>query len=105
MPADNLFATSLSSINLNPTTAQSIEQNVICTLSTRKGTVPLNRSFGTDLTFLDLPMTQEEEVVPDFYEAIERGETRILTENISFVEKTKEGRISPIITYKLKEEA
>lgn len=48
--------TSLTKINLAPKSVKDeIIQNVQCILGTVKGSVPLNRDFGTSIDSVDLP--------------------------------------------------
>ena len=68
----------LQNINMEPqTTEEEIAQNVAVILATPKGSVPMYRSFGLDMSFVDKPMNVAKNmaVIP-VREAIEEWEPR-----------------------------
>lgn len=81
-------ATDLTAIRFNETdTVASVLQNIAVILSTRKGTIPLYRSFGLDMDFLDKPVPVAKVLmIARVREAIETWEPRATVLDISFRE-------------------
>lgn len=64
---------------------EEIVQNVRTILTTRKGTVPLDRDFGLDFTFLDAPINvSKARLQNEVFEAIRKYEPRAVIREISF---------------------
>lgn len=65
-------------MDFNPkTTKAEIKQNIETTLHTRRGSVPLDRSFGVDFDFLDDPISEARlSAIPSAVEAIKKGDSR-----------------------------
>jgi len=85
---------------------QEVLQNVRTILSTRKGTVPLDRDFGLDWSFIDAPtpmamMQAREEII----DALERYEPRAVVESIEFDQTAdaKEGLLRPKVKVSIEE--
>lgn len=81
-------------------------QNVRTILSTRKGTVPLDRDFGISWDHVDAPMPiammrQKEEIL----DALERYEPRAIVESIDFDETAdaSEGLARPRLRISIEE--
>lgn len=76
-------------INFSPATTQAeIKQNIETTLRTRKGSVPLDRSFGVDFDFLDDPINEAKlSAIPSATEAIKRGDSRANLNRIKLATK------------------
>ena len=73
-----MAATDLSKIKLNETDeVNEILRNVAVILATRKGSVPMYREFGLDMSFLDKPanVARSAAIIP-VREAIQRWEPR-----------------------------
>jgi phage baseplate assembly protein W len=78
------------------TGVEEVIQNVRTILSTRKGTVPLDRDFGIASEFLDNPLPQARaEISTDVFEQIRRYEPRAQLKEIAFDIDPINGRITP----------
>lgn len=86
-------------INIAPATLiEEIIQNVAMILSTPKGTAPLFRDFGADISFLDRPIRAAESlIVAEVYDAIEMFEPRAEILSVSFEREEMTGRLIPIV--------
>lgn len=73
-------------INLYPATKlEEIIQNINTLLLTPKYSVPLDRSFGIDMSFLDRPPLQAKAAISaEVYQAIQKYEPRVKVEKVSF---------------------
>lgn len=73
-------------INLNPQTEiEEIMQNINTLLITPKNSVPLDRAFGIDMSFLDRPPLQARAAISaEVYQAIQKYEPRVKVEKVSF---------------------
>ena len=90
-------ATDLTAIRFNETdTVASVLQNIAVILSTRKGTIPLYRSFGLDM---DKPVPVAKVLmIARVREAIETWEPRATVLDISFREDpTQPGLLIPTV--------
>lgn len=103
--------TSLTKINLAPQSVKDeIIQNVQCILGTIKGSVPLNRDFGTaaiDAVDLPQPMAMMQLRI-DIIEAIQKYEPRAIIRAIEFENETSaaaDGILKPKITLEINEDA
>lgn len=76
----------LPPINMAPATvAEEVLQNVRTILATTKCSVPLDRDFGVDATYLDAPMeTAKAKMVSDIILAIAKSEPRAAVINIDW---------------------
>lgn len=76
----------LSEINFAPATeVEEILQNVRCILSTTKFSVPLDRDFGLDATYLDKPLeVAKAKMASDIVLAISEYEPRVTVSDILF---------------------
>ncbi|MGN0903120.1 MAG: GPW/gp25 family protein [Succinivibrio sp.] len=102
--------TSLININLNPqSTREEIIQNVQCILGTVKGSVPLNRDFGLDISAVDLPQPMAMmQLKIDILEAIQKYEPRAIVRAIDFEKNPSDaanGILIPKITLEIEEDA
>ena len=84
-------------INLAPETLlEEIIQNINTILLTPKGSVPLDRNFGTSWQFLDRPTPiAESMIIADILEAITQYEPRIVINDITFITNDMTGVITP----------
>jgi len=90
-------ASDLSNINLREKTVlEEVLRNVAVILATPKGTVPMYRDFGLDMSFLDKPMNLAKNmaVIP-VKEAIETWEPRAKYKDINlFFDVSNPGKLS-----------
>lgn len=79
-------AADLSALQLNVTDeVQSVLQNVAVILSTPKGSIPLHRDFGIDMTTVDRPLIAAKPLLyASIKEAIEEYEERATVKGITF---------------------
>ena len=84
-------------INLAPKTLlEEIIQNINTILLTPKGSVPLDRDFGTSWAFLDRPTPiAQSMIVADVLDAIEGYEPRVEILEITFFTDDKTGKVTP----------
>ena len=76
-----------------------VVQNVRTILTTRKGTVPLDRDFGLAFTFLDSPVNATMEIIKqEVFQAIRKYEPRAKVKQISFKNDPMIGKIYPTVT-------
>lgn len=96
--ANQVFVLSLSNegINFGPETEQKeILQNVRTIISTTKYSVPLDRGFGVDATFLDQPMAvAQASISSEILRAVKQYEPRVTITGISF-DGDPDGRLLP----------
>ncbi len=76
----------MDSLRLGVTaTAASVLQNVAVILATRKGSVPLYRSFGLNMDFLDKPAPAARvRMIAEVREAVETWEPRATVRGVTF---------------------
>lgn len=96
--ANQVFVLSLSNegIDFGPETKeQEILQNVRTIISTTKYSVPLDRGFGVDATFLDRPMAvAQASISSEILRAVKLYEPRVTITGISFT-GNPDGRLLP----------
>ena len=82
-----------------PTTeAEEIVQNVRTILTTRRGSVPLDRAFGIDTVLIDLPVTAiKGRLTTEIIEAVERFEPRVEVKEVKFAGDAAEGAVYPVV--------
>lgn len=89
-------------INLNATGVEEILQNVGIIISTPKGTVPLDRNFGIDISMLDLPIEIAENLLTvQIIEAIQEYEERVQVEKVSYTKNHITGKLEPKVQVSL----
>jgi len=98
-------ATDLGNIRLvEDSEVKEILRNVAVVLATPKGSVPMYRSFGLDMSFLDKPMNEAENmaVIP-VREAIEEWEPRAKYKNMTlFPDPSNPGRLAFTVQIEIK---
>lgn len=99
----------MTKINFFPeTTTEEIMQNIQTLLSTRVGTVPLDRKLGLNGTIIDNPINKaKERLVIDILETIQEYEPRVEVTDIGFVENTSsalDGIMYPKVKVRVKDE-
>lgn len=73
-------------------------------ITTRVGTVPLYRHFGTSWDWVDaLEPVAMSRLRVDIMEAIERWEPRVEVQSVDFRVDAPEGRVTPVIRFALRE--
>lgn len=82
--AFTVSATDLGRIRWSETdTVNSVLQNIAIILSTPKGSVPLYRDFGLDMTFIDKPIPVAKVlIIAEVTQAIQRWEPRATVKNV-----------------------
>jgi len=75
-----------------------VMQNVRTILTTRRGTVPLNRAFGISFDFLDTPIdTVRARIEQEIFLQIKRYEPRAIFKQVSWDSDVLSGRVSPTV--------
>lgn len=89
-------------IDFSPATeAEEILQNIRCLLVTTKYSVPLDRDFGIDASYLDAPMeVAKAKMASEIILAIARDEPRAAVTNIDW-EATIDGTLRPKVRVKI----
>lgn len=104
--ASTLIVTTDSKLNLAPQNErEEIYQNIATILKTIKGTVPLDREFGVDGSYIDLPMPMAMgQWQAEIIDAIERDEPRVRVLKVDFKENktdAMDGILSPVVTVEI----
>ncbi len=102
-----ISARDVSKIKLNENdTISSVMQNIAIMLSTRQGTVPLDRGFGLPMQFLDKPIPVAKALaVAEITEAIADQEPRAKLIDITFkVDENVPGKLIPTVEVEISEE-
>lgn len=79
-----------------------IFEKIMFLLTLIKGTIPMNREIGLDADILDLPMYEvQNKYTVSAIELIEKFETRVTVDEISFTVDEKMGKMIPevVVTY------
>lgn len=77
---------------------EEIIQNVRTILTTRKGSVPLDREFGIDISLVDLPATViKGRLTNEIISAVERYEPRARVTEVTFSGDAADGIIYPVV--------
>ena len=80
------------------TEVEEIIQNVRTILTTRRGSVPLDRSFGIDTALIDLPVTAiKGRLTTEIIEAVERFEPRVEVKEVKFAGDAADGAVYPAV--------
>lgn len=80
------------------TEVEEIIQNVRTVLTTRRGSVPLDRSFGIDTALIDLPVTAiKGRLTTEIIEAVERFEPRVEVKEVKFTGDAADGAVYPAV--------
>lgn len=90
---------------IGATGREEIYQNVRTILSTQKGSVPLDREFGVDQTFLDHPSrTAMTMALPAIVEAVEKYEPRVQVTEVTWIESdAMDGRFFPQVRIRIRD--
>lgn len=77
---------------------EQVIQNVRIICTTRKGTVPLDREFGLDFSYLDDPLPAAQAAVQtDIYRQVKKYEPRAYISRITFDNDPLSGRLMPTV--------
>lgn len=80
---------------------EEIFQNIRTILSTPKGSVPLDRDFGIDLSYLDSPNpVAEAKLTTEIIAAVKRYEPRVSVTAISFT-GDMDGKLKPVVEVRI----
>ncbi len=104
--ASTLIVTTENRLNLAPKNErEEIYQNIATILKTIQGTVPLDRDFGVDGSYIDLPMPMAKgQWQAEIIDAIERDEPRVRVLSVDFQENSidaMDGILSPVVTVEI----
>ena len=104
--SSTLIVTAENKLNLAPQNErEEIYQNVATILKTIQGSVPLDRDFGVDGSYIDLPMPMAKgQWQAEIIDAIERDEPRVRVLSVDFKENSidaMDGILSPIVTVEI----
>lgn len=99
------ISASPAGVVIGATGLEEIYQNVRTILATPKGSVPLDRDFGVDQTFLDQPtrpaMTM---ALPSIVEAVEKYEPRVKVTDVAWIESdAMGGRMIPQVRIRIRD--
>ncbi len=85
-----------------------LAQEVRTLLATRKGSVPLDRDFGVDWSFVDSPVSAAmPRIVTEYARQIERYVPRVRVRSIAFApakDEALEGGLRPVVTLSIRKE-
>ena len=94
-----------TTVNFAPaTTIEEILQNVRTILSTPVYSVPLDRAFGVNADFVDLPLpVAQARLSANIVQAVQKFEPRVEVTQVQFGADVISGKLQPIIRLRLKE--
>lgn len=92
-------------VNFHPTNVvEEILQNVYTILTTAEYSVPLDRKFGINSTYLDNPSAvAKAKLIADVIEKVHQYEERVIVEEVSFREDQIAGKLNPVVKLQIKE--
>lgn len=95
-----------SEINFAPSTVlEEIFQNVNTIVTTMVTTVPYDREFGLNTTFLDDPIpAARAKQIAEIMEKVEYHEPRVYVESVSFSQNHADGRLFPVLKISIRDE-
>jgi len=96
----------LGAVEIGATGIRAVMQNVKTILATIRGTVPLDRTFGIDDTFIDTPEpVAQAKFTGAVIAAVERWEPRVKVVSVTWVRldnsETADGRLVPRVRVRL----
>ena len=95
-------------IIVGATGLQGLAQEIRTLLSTRKGSVPLDRDFGIDWSLIDMPLTDAmPQAIAEYSRQIERYVPRVRVVSVKFKQAAGaalEGKLFPVVKVAVKEE-
>ncbi len=97
----------MDNIEIGATGAAEIIQNIKTIMSTIKGTVPLDRSFGVDWGFIDMPTPAAQAAfTAEIVTEIEKQEPRVKVIRVLWVADSMDamdGKLLPTVQIKIRE--
>lgn len=92
-------------VEIGATGLRGLAQEIRTLLATRKGSVPLDRNFGVDWDYVDLPMPEVmPRMVAEIGGQLEKYVPRIRVKDISFSSnEVVEGNLLPCVTVEIRE--
>lgn len=80
-----------------------IHQNIRTILTTARGSVPLDRDFGLDISVIDLPIPlYEAKLTADIFDTIPKYEPRVKVIDVTYKHDALSGRSMPIVKVAIK---
>ena len=94
----------LRGVDFSPSSElKEVLQNVRTILTTRKGSVPLDRDFGIDTSVIDQPINRAGAMLmTNIIEAVEAYEPRASVIDVTFSGNGEEGEIIPVVKVAIK---
>lgn len=97
-----LVSMAMPPVNIEPGTVRAeVVQNVACILSTKRGSVPYDRTLGLLATWIDDPTpVARQRMIVDVVQSIRAREPRVRVESVEFVKDTlgaAEGVLRPVV--------
>lgn len=82
---------------------EEIHQNPRTILTTARGSVPLDRNFGIDMSVIDLPIPlYKAKLTADIYDTISKYEPRVKVVSVKYEHDVLSGRSKPIVKVAIK---
>ncbi len=99
------ISASTTAVVIGATGLEEIYQNVRTIITTPKGSVPLDREFGVDQTFLDMPtMAAMTRALPAIVDAVEKYEPRVKVTAVNWIESdVMDGRMIPQVRIRIRD--
>lgn len=83
-------------LNLYAVGIEEILQNISMIVTTPKGSVPLDRNFGVDMSALDMPLEIAENIfTAQIIEAIQDYEPRVTVDKVTYEKDHLTGKLKP----------
>ncbi len=102
-----VFGISPGRLKIGATGYDEIAQNIKIIITTRKGTVPLDRAFGLNMDFVDRPLPVAKAMArAAIAEAVHKYEPRVRVTRIDWKETETDamiGRLAPLVSIKILE--
>ena len=96
--------TELKPLNMLAIGEEEILQNIAMILTTAKGSVPLDRNFGIDMSALDLPIEMAQNIcTAKIIEAIQDYEPRVKVTKVTYEKDHLTGSLKPKVMVVLNE--
>jgi GPW/gp25 family protein len=97
MTTANIIVAHTSEVSFAPrSTEEEVIQNVRTILTTRRGSVPLDRDFGMDTSIIDQPVNRIRALLTtDIIETVERYEPRAEVKAVDFTGDGEDGIVGP----------
>lgn len=93
--------TDIDEINLEPENDEDVTQCLGMILKSYKNSIPFMRGFGIDSAHYGRPMVGDEnDIVDEVYEQIEKYEPRVEIEDVDFDEDWETGIAEVVVEYK-----